>query len=122
LLHIFSLLFYTIIPLSPYYSVLTIQKWYFWMVLHSVTLWTGAWESGSGWGLGVPKLSLCVTGPKTYLLWFWLPPSFPIRSITLLFSLPFLSVTLSLWSHVFLTRDFTVAFGHGHPLVHVQLL
>ncbi len=22
--------------------------------------------------------SLCVTRPKTYLLWFWLPPSFPI--------------------------------------------
>jgi hypothetical protein len=39
-------LLYIIIPLSPY-----------WMVLHSVTLWTGAWESGSGWGLGVPKLT-----------------------------------------------------------------
>jgi hypothetical protein len=25
--------------------------------LKSVTLWTGAWESGSGWGLGVPKLT-----------------------------------------------------------------
>ncbi len=87
------------------------------MVLHSVTLWTGAWESGSGWGLGVPKFplmvlqngtfewhfvthsrSLCVTRPKTYLLWFWLPPSFPIRSITLPFSLRFLSATLSLCS------------------------
>jgi hypothetical protein len=47
---------------------------------------TGAWESGSGRGQGVPKLSLCVTRPKTYLLWFWLLPSFPIRSITLPFS------------------------------------
>jgi hypothetical protein len=28
------------------------------MVLHSVTLWIGAWESGSGWGLGVPILVL----------------------------------------------------------------
>jgi hypothetical protein len=29
-------------------------------VLHSVTLWTGAWESGSGWGLGVPKLTIII--------------------------------------------------------------
>jgi hypothetical protein len=32
----------------------------------------------------------------------WLPPSFPIRSIH---------------SHCVPTGDFTVAFGHGHPLV-----
>jgi hypothetical protein len=83
-----------------YYNFTQSLLWYFWIVLHSVTLWTGAWESGSGWGLGVPKLSLCVTCPKTYLLWFWLPPSFPIRSITFPFSLPFLSATLSLWSRV----------------------
>ncbi len=44
--HNSSFLFYIIIPLSAY-----------WTVLHSVTLWTGAWESGSGWGLGVPKLT-----------------------------------------------------------------
>jgi hypothetical protein len=31
-------------------------------------------------GLGAPKLSLCVTRPKTYLLWFWFPPFFLIRS------------------------------------------
>jgi hypothetical protein len=27
------------------------------LLFKSVTLWTGAWESGSGWGLGVPKLT-----------------------------------------------------------------
>ncbi len=48
--------------------------------------------------------SLCVTRPKTCLLWFWLPPSFPIRSITLPFSLPFLSATLSLRS-LFVTHS-----------------
>ncbi len=36
----------------------------------------GEWE----WlGPGSTK-PFCVTRPKTYLLWFWLPPSFPIRS------------------------------------------
>jgi hypothetical protein len=106
---------FIIIPLSP-----SKKKWYFWMVLHPVTLWTGAWEGGSGWGLGVPKFplmvlqngtfewhlvthsrSLCV---KTYLLWFWLPPSFP----------------MSRWTgrrSRAPTGDFTVAFGHGHPVV-----
>ncbi len=38
------------------------------MVLHSVTLWTGAWESGSGWGLTTiiiynPLSKLCGQGP-----------------------------------------------------------
>jgi hypothetical protein len=27
------------------------------LLFKSVTLWTGAWESESGWGLGVPKLT-----------------------------------------------------------------
>jgi hypothetical protein len=27
------------------------------LLFKSVTLWTGAWESGIGWGLGVPKLT-----------------------------------------------------------------
>ncbi len=46
------------------------------------------------WHFVTHSRSLCVTRPKTYLLWFWLPPSFPIRSITLPFSLPFLSAEL----------------------------
>ncbi len=112
------------------------------MVLHSVTLWTGAWENGSGWGLGVPNYffniliplmvlqngtfewhfvthsrSFCVTRPKTYLLWFWLPPflsSVPLNhtlTATCLKPCPL----KNLRGHV--TGDFTVAFGHGHPLV-----
>ncbi len=60
----------------------------------------GAWEYQTI--LEDHERSLCVTRPKTYLLWFWLPPSFPIRSIH---------------SHCVPTGDFTVAFGHGHPLV-----
>jgi hypothetical protein len=27
------------------------------LLFKSVTLWTGVWESGSGWGMGVPKLT-----------------------------------------------------------------
>ncbi len=61
----------------------------------------GEWEwlglgSTFEWHFVTHSRSLCVTRPKTYLLWFWLPPFFPIRSITLPFSLPFLSATLSL--------------------------
>jgi hypothetical protein len=66
------LLIYYIIPLSPY-----------WMVLHSVTLWTGAWESGSGWGLGVPNhfggpwaITLCNT-PKNLPTLVLAPSLFP---------------------------------------------
>ncbi len=97
------LFIYYIIPLSP-------PKWYFWMVLHSVTLWTGAWESGSGWGLGVPNyfggpwaITLCNT-PKN-LPTLVLAPSLCVRGG---------------WTgrrSQAPTGDFTVAFGHGHPLV-----
>jgi hypothetical protein len=53
------------------------------MVLHSVTLWTGAWESGSGWGLGVPNhfggpwsITLCNT-PKNLPTLVLAPSLFP---------------------------------------------
>jgi hypothetical protein len=56
------------------------------------------------WHFVTHSRSLCVTRPKTYLLWFWLLPSFPICSITFPFSLLFFSATLSLRS-LFVTHS-----------------
>jgi hypothetical protein len=111
---------YIIIPLSPYNSAQSskmvllngpslsnfvdrgLGEWewlgpgstnfFFNILIPLMVLQNGTFE----WHFVTHSRSLCVTRPKTYLLWFWLPPSFPIRSITLPFSLPFLSATLSL--------------------------
>jgi hypothetical protein len=75
-------------------------KFFFNILIPLMVLQNGTFE----WHFVTHIWSLCVTRPKTYLLWFWLPPSFPIRSITLPFSLSFLSATFSLRS-LFVTHS-----------------
>jgi hypothetical protein len=56
--HRFVVLIYILIPLMVLRN--GTFEWHFvtgTLLFKSVTLWTGAWESGSGWGLGVPKLT-----------------------------------------------------------------
>jgi hypothetical protein len=75
-----SHLTFRVVFIHLYYNSAQSLQWYL-MVLQN-----GTFE----WHFVTHSRSLCVTHPKTYLLWFWLPPSFPICSITLPFSLSFL--------------------------------
>jgi hypothetical protein len=80
---------FIIIPLSP-----SKKKWYFWMVLHPVTLWTGG---GGGWEwLGPGSTKISAHGPPKWYFWMALGYTQPI---TLCKNLPTLVLAPSLFPH-----------------------